>query len=112
MKTVESVRTGTDESKRKVKGKWRKFRKFHLVALVLFLSGMVGSVLAVIGNQAYNSNYRQYLSLAHTGLQDLRTAAAQLDELSQNPFDIASIDRARHEFADAHTAFVQLDSGL
>src|SRR5260370_1336894 len=112
MKTVESVRTVTDESKRKVKGKRRKSRKFYLVALALFLSGMVGSVLAVVGYQAYNSNYRQYLSLAHTGLQDLRTAAAQLDELSQNPFDTASIDRARHEFADAHTAFVQLDNGL
>src|SRR5713226_8431409 len=112
MKTVESVRTVTNESRRKIKSKRRKSRQFHLVALALFLSGMVGSGLAVIGNQAYNTNYRQYLSLAHTGLQDLRTAATQLDELSQNPFDTASIDRARHEFADAHAAFVQLDNGL
>lgn len=112
MKTAEQVQLLPSSTKSESKGRWRKTRKLYLLALILLLLSIIGSVLAVVGNQVYNSDYHRYLSLAETGMQHLRTAEALLVTLPQNPFDATTIQHAQQEFAAAHTTFAQLDDDL
>ena len=112
MKIVEQMKSLVTVRQEQVKGKWRKSKKFYVFLFILLLMSILAPVFAIVGYQAYNANYHRYLSLAGVGMQNLRTGANLLERVAQDPLDAGIIDRARLEFAAAHTTFVQLDNGL
>ena len=112
MKIVEQTKSLVTVRQEQVKGKWCKSKKFYVFLFILLLMSILAPVFAIVGYQAYNANYHRYLSLAGVGMQNLRTGANLLERLAQDPLDAGTIDRARLEFAAAHTTFVQLDNGL
>ena len=111
MKTAEQIQLLPSSMRSGGKGRWKP-RKLYLLALMLLLLSMIASLLAIVGNQIYNSDYHHYLSMAEAGMQDLRAAEALLVTLPQNPFDATAIQHAQQEFAAAHTTFAQLDADL
>ena len=112
MKTAEQTKNLVMVPQQQVKGKWRKSKKFYIFLFAMLLVSILAPVFAVVGYQAYNADYHRYLSLAGTGMQNLRAGATLLEGLAQAPFDTGIIDRAQLDFAAAHTTFVQLDNGL
>ncbi len=98
------------EKKQSVRGKKGRYKKFCLIALpILLLSILAGSGIAMA---VYHAKYSNYASLAQTGIQHLRTAAALLETLQKNPLDAFTVTQTQHEFAASMTTFVQLDDGL
>src|SRR2546425_5234106 len=99
------------EKKQSVQGKRRRYKKFCLIALLILLLSVLDG-LGVVEYQTYSAKYHNYVSLAQTGIQHLRTAATLLETLPKNPLDALTVSHAQHEFAAASTTFVQLDDGL
>src|SRR6266446_7289053 len=89
-----------------------KKQKFYLVALPILLLLVILAGSGVVGYQTYSAKYHNYVSLAQTGIQHLRTAATLLETLPRNPFDSQHVSQAQHEFAAASTVFIQLDNDL
>ena len=83
-----------------------------LILCIGLLVVSLGSVFAILGYQSYNALYHNDLTQAQQGEQHLKNAAAQLQTLSKNPFNVAPVDKAEHEFAASLTDFSQVNASL
>ena len=93
-------------ARKKSRRAWRWF------AIALLLSSAAGTLLAVAAYQHYSALYRQDMAVAQDAEQRLRAAEALLNTLPKNPFDTATLTRARQEFAAAGQDFTRLEASL
>lgn len=84
--------------------KWR----YVLIGICLFLLVM-GITSSIIGYVTLTDRYRLFLSLAHTGEQDLQVATALIEH---DPFNTKGIGLAQQHFTGALTSFTQLQHNL
>lgn len=92
--------------------KKRKRKKLYIFAAVFMLICLAGSGLSLVEYQKYSTDYRQDLSLAEEGLQNLRLAEALLKTLPQNPFNSSAISQAQKDFTSASTEFNLVNASL
>jgi Protein of unknown function (DUF4012) len=100
------------DTKQETKGKERRIRRLSLVAVVIALFCILGSVFSIVEYPVFSAQYHKDMSLVQAGMQHLRTAANLLKALSQNPFDASTNQNAQREFANASTAFARLNNDL
>lgn len=92
-------------------GKNGKQRIYFIVPACLLLCLTLTGV-SIFGFQSYSTIDQNVMSLAHTGVNHLRTAETLLKTLPKNPLDTHTIDQAQSEFTTALTTFVKLDNDL
>ena len=83
-----------------------------MLAIVLLLSSVAGTLLAVAAYQHYSTLYRQDMAVAQSAEQRLRAAESLLTTLAKHPFDTATLARARQAFAAAGQDFTRLEASL
>jgi hypothetical protein len=101
----------TDDEQR-VKSAKRKVKKLYIVAIICLLLGMIGSAGAIIAYQTYSVNYHREVSLAQTGIEDLRIGVTLLEGLPHNPLNAPTAQKAQQEFTSALSIFLRLDRDL
>src|SRR5215467_10588494 len=92
-------------------GKNGKKRIYFIVSACLLLSLALTGV-SIFEFQNYNAFGQYVMSLAHTGVNHLRTAETLLKKMPKNPLDTHTMDQAQSEFTAALTTFVKLDNDL
>jgi len=92
--------------------KKHKTKKLYLLLLFTIILASIGSGTTLLAYQKYNPIYHDDLSLAQTGMQHLRNAAALLATLPKKPLDATAVAQAQLEFSAASTAFNQVNSSL
>ena len=85
-------------------------RKIVLIAGLCLLA--VGIVVSAIGYPALSSRYRQDMTQAHMGAQELKEGIDLLRALPSNPFDTRSLNQAQQDFSDALAIFSHLGDDL
>src|ERR1700730_14567102 len=87
-------------------------KKLYLLLLLIIVLASIGSGTSLLAYQKYNPIYHNDLSLAQSGIQHLRNAAALLATLPKKPLDATAVTKAQLEFSAASTAFNQVNSSL
>jgi hypothetical protein len=87
-------------------------KRIYIIVPACLLLCLTLTGVSVFEFQSYSAIYHTDISLAHTGVNHLRTAETLLKTLPKNPFDTHTIDQTQSEFTAALTTFVKLNNDL
>lgn len=84
-------------------------RRSQVIAALICVCVLAGSITGILKFAGF---YQHDLALAYQGLASLQTAEAAVKQLASNPLNKPEVSKAQQAFADAYSAFSQVNGDL